>query len=348
MQAEARVLHDSVAHQQRSGRLTCGLPGAGPRPLLGDEGRSGCRSANLPSWPRTTRAPRSWTSWWWQWLHSRQRLSRSVVPPSTQCTMWWGLAPVGRGAAADAALVTLGQDGPLAGAGVALAATQPQRLALPVEHRREDVGVTGQPDQLLRRQPSAVDESGVPQLAQQRVVVGNDQEVDALDLALGPGRGAAPGHQQFQGVGHALLRGGAVPGILGVPQAARHRRQRRLDATARHWIEPPEQLEHAVGLLLPAQLPLSPLPRSALLEIVAGTVVEMAPHRAAEQIRRLALCRRQQFRLVDRRSGRSLLGSLRDQLGMLRRDRPLRQRPRRSRQFGELTRLLHLPLGTTA
>ncbi len=26
---------------------------------------------------------------WWQWLQSRQRLSRSVLPPCSQWTMWW-------------------------------------------------------------------------------------------------------------------------------------------------------------------------------------------------------------------------------------------------------------------
>ena len=53
--------------------------------------RSGYCMVSFPRGPRVISAPRlEWISLWWQCPHSRQRLSRSVGPPSFQLQMWWG------------------------------------------------------------------------------------------------------------------------------------------------------------------------------------------------------------------------------------------------------------------
>ena len=50
--------------------------------------RSGCCMVSFPQGPRVISAPRlEWISLWWQCPHSKQRLSRSVGPPSFQLQM---------------------------------------------------------------------------------------------------------------------------------------------------------------------------------------------------------------------------------------------------------------------
>ena len=177
-------------------------------------------------------------------------LSMSVWPPCSQCTMWWAWAPVRRGPTADAAFVSRGEHGPLVRCGVALAPAQPQRLTLLVEDGREDVGVTRQPEEFLGSQRGAVTEVGVRELPGEGVIVGDEEQVDALRSTLAL---ALPGDEHLQRVRQALLGGGAPLGILAVPQPVRCGGDRRLDAAAGDGVKPAEQLEHAVGLLLEAK-----------------------------------------------------------------------------------------------
>ena len=71
------------------------------------------------------------------------------------------LAPVVIAAAADAALVSCGEHGALAVAGVAVLASQPERLALGVEDGRQDGGFTGEAHEFLGRQLGPVGEPRV-------------------------------------------------------------------------------------------------------------------------------------------------------------------------------------------
>ena len=211
------------------------------------------------------------------------------------------LAPVGRGAAADAAAVACHQGGALGGAGVAPAAAEPKRLALLVEDGRQDLGVARQPQEFLGRERRAASEAGVGEPPGERVVVDDDEQIDARGCSLGVALTAAVCDQHLEGVGHALLGGTAVLGVLGAPELVGGGRNRDLDAAAADGIEPAEQFEHAVGLLLDGESPLRALTLAALLQVVTAALIEVLADRAAEQVGRLPPGCCQQLALVDRR-----------------------------------------------
>ena len=151
----------------------------------------------------------------------------------------------------------------------------------------------GEAPQPMQPQWRAVSEARVGQLTGERVVVDDDKQIDARGGSLGVALTAAVCDQHLEGVGHALLGGTAVLGILGAPELVGGGRNRGLDAAAADGIEPAEQFEHAVGLLLDGEPPLRALALVALLQVVTAALVEMLPHGAAEQVRRLLFSGRQ-------------------------------------------------------
>ena len=175
------------------------------------------------------------------------------------------LAEAVGGPAAGAAPVARREGDALGDAGVAILVAQPQGLALRVEQGGQDVGVEREAEEFARCEGGAVDEAGVAQLPGGGVVVGDHQQGGALRLAR-----AFAGDQHLERVGEPLRGRGTALGVLGVPELLGRGGERGFDARAGDGIEPPEQLVHAVGLLLEAHLALGPLAPAALLEVLTG------------------------------------------------------------------------------
>ena len=108
-------------------------------------------------------------------------------------------APFGGGRAVDAAAVTGSQHEPLAGTGLPVGSSQPQRVALGAEDGRQDPSIGRQRGDLVRSHRQAVVIAQVPEFACHDVVVGDDQQ-----RGLGAIVRALAGDQIGQGIGAAL------------------------------------------------------------------------------------------------------------------------------------------------
>ena len=283
------------------------------------------------------RAPRLWTCLWWQSPQSRQRLSRSVVPPFSQKMMWWGwqkllgaLQATQRRSRAVRAMRW---------AVLASRYSRPSQRGWPAVSKRagrilaSTASLTS--SSVLRGVPSA--SWGAGELAGGCVVVGDDEQCGVLGVAR-----AGAGDEGFERIRVALGGCGPVLWVLVVPELLGGRGERGLDAGAGDGIEPAEQLDHAVGLVLEAQPALRALAAPALLELLAGGLfVDVIAQRVTEHVSGLALGGGEQLGLVDG----GLLGGVGDHAGVLGRNHTVGERPGGLGQVGELAGELDITLG---
>ena len=111
-------------------------------------------------------------------------------------------------------------------------ATQPHVLSLGIKYGRQNVGVTGQQTQFTNRYRRTVGEASVDEFFLDDVVIGDDQQIRALRLAV-----ARFANQLSESIRHPLLRCPTGIGVFAMPQLAFFGRQRRGDAGAGDLVE---------------------------------------------------------------------------------------------------------------